>query len=223
MIDYLLVVVTHGAGESLWECLQSFKNNVSPAPAYLYVHRDEPDGDLRVPQVCEDGRVEIANPAVGFCEATRRAWQWAAESPHDYVFWLEHDFIFERPVDLSALAGELDWRSNTLAQMSLMRGPVNEREIAAGGLYESRRDDYTLQFTSSESEAWPFLEHRAYFTTNPSLMRRGFLEGNPWPHYEQFCEGKFGVDLVETGWSFGVWGAGEPWVRHTGERTGFGY
>ena len=64
------------------------------------------------------------------------------------------------------------------------------------------------------------------FTTNPSLMRRQFMAENPWPaEYDQRCEGLFGIDLRERGYSFGAWGSGEPWVRHLGrrDRSGWGY
>ena len=50
----------------------------------------------------------------------------------DFVFWLEHDFVFVKPLDLAPLMEVLDAHP-TLAQMQLMRGAVNEREKRMGG------------------------------------------------------------------------------------------
>jgi hypothetical protein len=150
----------------------------------------------------------------GFCGATRELWAGAAAGWCDYVFYLEHDFEFLRPVDLTQLAVVLD-ANPALAQMALMRDAVNAEEKAAGGLYESRPGQY------AKRDGW--LEHSAYLTTNPSLMSAEFMRRNPWPDYPDRCEGRFGIDLLDAGYRFGAWGTGEPWVRHIGERTGFGY
>ena len=67
------------------------------------------------------------------------------------------------------------------------------------------------------------MEQKSYFTTNPCLMLRSFMEANPWPVYADECEGLFSIDLVARGFSFAAMGSGEQWVRHTGRRDGFGY
>ena len=146
----------------------------------------------------------------GFCHATAQAWRAGAREEAgaeiDYVFYLEHDFRFVRTVDLKHLAEELD-RDPSLAQMALMRNAVNAKEIAAGGLFESREEEYRREWTNSpyRNAAEPWLDHSSYFTTNPSLMTRRFMVQNPWPDYEEECEGKFGLDLIDRGYHFGVW------------------
>jgi len=186
----------------------------------------------------------------GFCGATRLAWDHAVrpshdplDVDHDYVFWLEHDFEIIRPVDLGPLARQLD-HDPSLAQMALMRDAVNEVERAAGGLFESRPGQYELRWSQDpedqvgtiwtdplapdgapkalyRTDVWH--AHRSYFTTNPSLMRRSFMEREPWPDYESECEGRFGIDLARKGYRYGVWGDGSPWCRHIGIRDGHSY
>lgn len=229
-MDYRLLVLTHGNSLTLDATLRSFAEYVSPAPTSALLVYDGPNdyaasrllGLEYPPQLPFDGAIHSSGVASGFCEATGRAWRLAvSERPlPEYVFWLEHDFIFDRRVDLEALRWLLDYDPR-LAQVSIMRGAANATERAAGGLVESRPDDFTLCTIGTTGE--DYLEHRAYFTTTPSLMTRRFMAENPWMSYVDQCEGKFGLDLVERGYHFAVWGDGEPWVTHIGERTGFGY
>jgi hypothetical protein len=214
VVNYTLAVLTHGRGSMLTETLRSFRDNVEPQPVRVLVHSDAGFGQWRVPFPRLNVRVEREPRPLGFCGATRSLWRRAMDEATAYVFWLEHDFRFLRPLDLTAIAATLEDQPE-LAQMALMRNAVNEAELAAGGLFESRRGEY------EEVDGW--LRHRSYFTTNPSLMRRPFMEAHPWPDHESECEGRYGLDLVAAGFSFGVWGHGEPWVEHVGIRSGFGY
>lgn len=220
-MNYLLVVLTHGESSTLTPALASFAENVSPRPARAVIWRDG-QGDLfpAVPPLGCDLSLHGTWEQRGFCAATRSAWELAIEGRHEYVFWLEHDFVFLRPVNLEEVAAVLD-SIPTLAQVALMRNAVNEEERAAGGLYELRRDQYREQYFRGST---PWLAHEAYFTTNPSLMRRDFMETHAWPSWERpECEGSFGFWLRQQGISFGAWGNGEPWVEHVGVRDGFGY
>lgn len=233
--SYRLVVLTHGTHgkrDTLEATLASFFEHVSPIPAEIYIHQDGVGAPHYYPGF---PNVPIAfqsdDPPIGFCKATRAAWNLAALSIHPHVFWLEHDFVLTRRVALAELAAVLD-ESPMLAQMALMRDAVNDEEKAVGGLFESRRGQYDprdettlLAGGVADPVAWipRWHEHRSYLTTNPSLMRRSFMQDHPWPEYDDQCEGRFGIDLVEAGFSFGVWGDGSPWCDHIGERSGFGY
>jgi hypothetical protein len=219
VVNYTLAVLTHGRGSTLGETLRSYREHVRPSPAQVIVYSDGGFTSPATPfppstvNVCRDSRQR------GFCGATAALWKWAASAAPDYVFWLEHDFAFVRDIDLVQLAYLLD-RHDQLAQMQLMRNAVNEAELAAGGLFESRRPEYLARSLSG----FPWWEHRSYFTTNPSLMRRDFMEANPFPDDgEPECEGRFGLDLVGSDYTYGVWGDGSPYVEHIGVRTGFGY
>ena len=231
---YRAACLTHGDDtETLTETLASFEEFVTPHPLDWIIAQDGP-GYWTVPERWTGYAGQPWVGQVGFCEATRRLWEMASKSrelnygergqaffipdPPEFIFWLEHDFRFTRPLDLEPLA-ECLMADPSLAQMALMRGPVNEQEIAAGGLFESRAGEYELDGL----RGLPFLRHRSYFTTNPSLMRTAFMREEPWPVYDDQCEGRFGIDLVDHGYSFGVWGDGEPWVEHIGTRSGVGY
>lgn len=217
-MNYKLVVLTHGNAEPLAETLESFASHVTPAPSSAYLHVDAEERVAPVYaalQSVEECRwtVRWRSRQVGFCEASTDCWQNAAEGDHEFVFWLEHDFLFSKPVDLEQLASVLDANSQ-LAQMALMRQPVNKTEWDAGGVVASRPGQFEPR------GGW--MEQRAYWTTNPSLFRRDFAAKHPWPEGGE-CEGRFGIALRELGYSFGMWGAGEAWVEHVGTRTGFGY
>lgn len=223
-MNYRLVVLTHGDAPQLEPCLESFREMVTPQPTSRHAFVD---GDGALPPVEPLGPFEgwAGGKQLGFCGNCELAWLGAALADgHEHVFWLENDFVFTRPLDLQPLAAVLD-ANPMLAQMALMRNAVSDVEIAAGGLVESRPGEYEQRFSGAETgaAAHPWFEHRSYLTTNPSLMRRGFMAANPWPDYTSECEGRFGIDLVARGYSFGVWGSGEPWVDHVGERVGHGY
>ena len=220
---YLLVVVTHGDNTyCLPQTVTAFNAHATPAPVATLLMKDGDCDGIRVPP---PRLVEIRNNTQqGFCVTTETAWRFAASWPNiDYVFWLEHDFLLTRPVDLTNLATLLHLDAK-IAQVALMRNAVNHMEQAAGGLFESRRGEYTQDmFDTPETGLHGFLRHRSYFTTNPNLMRRDFMEQHPWPPYPDRCEGRFGADILNGGYQFAVWGDGEPWVEHIGVRDGFGY
>lgn len=219
---YRLVVLTHGDhGDVLRRTLASFHEHVTPKPwDYVCVR----DGGGALPPINPDGqtwRGAVLKPQQGFCGATRAAWRAAVLPGADYVFWLEHDFVFVRDVDVRVLAAILDTNPH-LAQLALMRQAVNGAEKDAGGLFQfhEARGAYDIRVTA-EGHTW--LEHDICLTTNPSLMRREFMAEHPWPDYHDQCEGRFSGDLRQAGYRFGHWGSGEVAVEHIGRRDGFGY
>lgn len=119
---YRLVVLTHGESATLRDTLASYMENVTPEPVETRLVYDgnplrmNPDlNGLRFPPP-----LTLHHPmqgdtgtdwSEGFCKASRRAWDAAcsdAVQPAEYAFWLEHDFMFTRPVDLMPLADVLD-------------------------------------------------------------------------------------------------------------------
>lgn len=237
-MDYRLIFLTHGDpvdhGGTRQRTLNSFREMVTPRPkdgCLIY--------DGSVSAVAEAGSwngfgwawpcVATDGP-VGFCRAVGAGWERACAPGVDFVFWLEHDFEFLRPVDLTAIAPVLD-HNEELAQMALMRGSVNDVEKALGGVVADHKDRGTkfvsrvtnLGLSDERGEYVEWLSHQAYFTTNPSLMTRQFMIEHPWPDYPSECEGKFGIDLTKAGYQFGILGDGKPWVEHIGHRTGYGY
>lgn len=225
-MNYRLIAITHGNDQScLDRTIKSFSMAVTPSPSsrLLVVDRPRPADDDESDQVHPYFAKEETRytDGVGFCRTVEETWNANAHPDADYthVFWLEHDFVFLRPVDLEALsrvmAGQAAFGEQYLAQMALMRDAVSPAEKWAGGLYQLRPDAYRNE------GMW--MSHTSYFTTNPSLMTRRFMRENPWPSYPEHCEGLFTIDLLARGYRFGVWGNGEPWVNHIGVRTGTGY
>lgn len=161
---------------------------------------------------------------LGFAAAI--ATGWAAVAGADFVFHAEHDFVYDRPVPVPDMMRLLDWRPY-LAQVSLMRQPVNDAEVVAGGVVASRPGE----FTDLHDGDLRWMEQRSYFTTNPSLYR-GSLCDEGWPQVPQ-SEGRFSHHLLEHGFGniagpevrFGVLGssADPPAVTHIGQRQGTGY
>lgn len=237
-LRYELAVLTHGRAKPLLGTLASFREQVRPEPARIRVFADAVAdlasvvGAVRgtFPDL-EDPDVSATHPSRqnGFCRATTRLWAAAASDEEvDYVFWLEHDFRVERRVSLEQMASLLEQEPD-LAQVALVRNAENHQERRAGGLIASRPGAFEARQSTVEAEGvgWvvPWLEHRAFFTTNPSLMRRDFMRENPFPDDEQpHCEGRFGIELVRRGFRFAYWGDGIPWVQHVGDRQdGTGY
>lgn len=222
-MKYRLIVLTHGDSEPLTATLASFVEHVSPLPADAFMHIDGPTPTSVAYHVARNLSAwewilsEDQQP-VGFCGSCAECWEEAGHGDHDYAFWLEHDFTFVRPVDLRELALTLD-ANPQLAQMALMRQPVNEQEVEAGGVVASRPG----QFSERVGDYGRWLEQRSYWTTNPSLFNANMARGaHRWPEGDR-CEGRFGIYLREQGFTFGMWGNGEPWVEHVGARSGFGY
>lgn len=236
-IRYELAVLTHGRASTLLRAVASFRDHVRPEPSRIRVFGDALDdpstvvGALRgtFPHL-EDPYVSATHPTrqQGFCRATARLWDAATrDTDVDYVFWLEHDFVLRRTVSLEQLASLLD-QEPEIAQVALVRNPENEHEHRAGGLIASRPGSFALRRSEVQAEGVPWqvawLEHRAFFTTNPSLMRRSFMVEQPFlDDGEPHCEGRYGAALVERGFRFAYWDDGAEYVEHVGERSGVGY
>lgn len=234
---YLLAVLTHGDNaDVITRTIQSFRAMVTPAPTRQLVVMD---GVCALPPIDPDipygewNAYPIPDAPVGFSRAVHTMWRASvACTAVDYVFWLEHDFTFDRPVDLRDMAAILDEQPTTIAQVSLMRQPIAPREIDAGGVLADQIErgqaiSYHRAFRYPDRDGGPieipWVEHAAYYTTNPNLMRRDFMQACPWTSYKDQAEGKYGLALAQVGYRFAILGDGDQWVTHIGERTGKGY
>jgi hypothetical protein len=163
-----------------------------------------------------------AGPRRGFGGAIRQSWSRLREcSSARYVLHLEDDFVLTRPLDLAAMVKVMD-RHPYLTQMALRRQPWNEDERRAGGIVERQPDDYTE--VRDGDHIW--LEHRRFWTTNPSIYRRSLCE-REWPVGLE-SEGRFGLALWASDPSYraAFWGSRDSGERceHIGrERVGSGY
>jgi hypothetical protein len=162
--------------------------------------------------------VDDRHHLLGFCGAIRYGWQRIRESKaaFDYVFHLEEDWLFDRPFNVGCMA-DLLWLCPGVAQVALRRGKEP-------GEHAAPTDAWPEHFRDQQSDGSPYLLHRQFFTTNPSLYRRELVEKYQWPE-APMCEGSFTETLKADGAMFAYWGSrlDEPWITHTGQRTGHGY
>lgn len=162
----------------------------------------------------------IGGDRAGFGGAIQRAWRHVRDLPVSYVFHLEDDFTFRRRTDMTAMVEVLAEHPH-MQQLALRRQPWNPSERAAGGIVEQSPEDYVDQ--TDGMHRW--LEHRRFFTTNPSLYRRSLCK-RPWPEGAQ-SEGRFGIELfADPHTTCGFWGGRDSgeWVTHIGDqRVGTGY
>lgn len=189
--------------------------------------------------VVDDRRHEM-----GFGGAIRAGWHYLRQaeiehlelrgqpSPFDYIFHLEEDWSFCEPIDVRWLAAILDGVDRglgsadfpMLAQAALKRGPVNAEERAAGGLVEQWPEEYRDAGVLTPDGAIPYLQHRLFFTTNPSLYRTSLMMLG-WPEGDA-SEAAFTQELLGWGYAFAYYGRRNhpPSVLHLGHaRTGTGY
>jgi hypothetical protein len=220
----VLLVMTDGRRDCIERTLASAAENLHGPIRRRVIHDDSGDGEYaawlrhRFP-----GFSVISDPhgRQGFGGAINSAWAKVGHGQESYVFHLEDDFVFQRPVSLEPMMTILGTHPY-LVQLALRRQPWNDEERTAGGIVEQYPADYADKGCCDDHQ---WLEHRRFFTTNPSLYRRSLCDLG-WPISNE-SEGRFSARLAEdTDVRFGFWGARDSgeWVEHIGnERVGIGY
>lgn len=232
-----LLVMTDGRRDVIERTIKSARDHLRGTITERWVHDDSGDPDYAawLAATFPDFTIHSTGHRSGFGGAIRSAWAMIrARSDARYVFHLEDDFVFERDVILRDMCAVLDHHPDVV-QLALLRQPWNPDEVAAGGIIEQHPFDYVDRFDwcPAESVRGPdplfnrWIEHRRFFTTNPSLYRRILLEEHDWPTGPH-SEGRFGIDLIHANPDavFAFWGARTdgPWVEHIGAvRVGTGY
>lgn len=232
-----LMVITDGRRDCIERTIASARENLlcgSVTRCVIYDDSGELDNTRWLVEMFPDFEV-IAHPQgrQGFGGAIRYMWDWLVDNDSNrYVFHLEDDFLFNRPVPLVHMAGALTF-NREIVQFALRRQPWNDEERAAGGIVEQHPDDYTerliwAEYTSPvvgyDPQLHRVLQHQRFFTTNPCLYRRS-LCALGWPDGIH-SEGEFGMMLRRHGAKFAFWGARDSgeWVEHIGvQRVGTGY
>lgn len=221
-----VLAICDGRNDLLVETITSFEQMVTGPIIERWIYDDSGNRDTRewIAHTFPDWTL-INHPSgerQGFSGAIRTAWAaLREESIADWVFHVEGDFLFNRPIDLEDLQNILTKRPN-LAQIALVRQAWNREEIEAGGVVQVRPDDFVTHL-DGDGRVW--LEHDLFFTTNPSLYRRNLFELFDWPEGAS-SEGRFTMELRRAGFHFAYWGAKDdpPAVHHIGfTRVGTGY
>ncbi len=216
--------MTDGRRDCIRRTIPSALANLNGPITDRVIHDDSGDPAYRAWLAAEFPTFTLIGPPngrSGFGGAIASAWSWLLDgtSAH-YVFHLEDDFTFNRPVEVIDMAEVLD-NNPHVAQVALRRQPWNDREKAAGGVVEADPAAYR----DVHQGGFDWLEHRLFFTTNPSLYRSRLCKRG-WPIGER-SEGFFAADLFrDPAITCAYWGARESgeWVHHIGERRiGVGY
>lgn len=223
MTPYVLAVITDGRKSLIAQTIPSFLGVASYPPEQSYIFDDSGDPVYqRWLKKTFNFEVISRDHRVGFAGAMGAAWEFLSQLPRgpEFVFHLEDDFLFNRQVDIQAMIDVLQERPY-LQQMALRRQPWNAREKAAGGVVETRRRAFTE--TTNGTDTW--LEHRLFWTCNPSLYRRS-LTFQGWPQVKRSERVLTGRLLGKRVNRFAYWGgldSGEA-VFHIGvKRNGNGY
>lgn len=233
--DITVLITTDGRTHYLDRTIASFESMVTGSFAQLLIHDDSGDPAVHnsIRLHAPDWGLVTTPGRSGFAGSRRHAWDHLrrhCQSP--WVFMLEDDFTFNRPVDLGAMLPIMR-RNQHLTQMAFRRQGWNGPEIEAGGVVELRPDEFedhsdvvwdldqpvagTDTMTLARRERW--LEHRLFWTSNPSLFRLR-LTDNEWPDglysEAEFCNRIF---TEHPEWRSGYWGprTDGPWVHHIGD------
>jgi hypothetical protein len=227
-----IVIIGDGRDGYLRQCVGTLGQLYGPvSERWMYDDSGEPEYRRGLVRRYPRWRHIDGGSRQGCAGAFQQVWrQVAAETQADFVFLIEQDFRFVRPVDLDSMSGLLDERPY-LAEVALLRQPWNSEEKRAGGIVEWHPDWY-VDMSDGRGRHW--LEHRS-FTTNPCLFRRSLLDV-PWPDSRPgaYSEGIFSHQIHEKGTPevpgeqvrcayWGRRGSG-VWVEHIGhQRIGMGY
>ena len=219
-----LLVITDGRTDCIQRTVPSALANLDGPISERWIYDDSGDADhlAWLYQTFPQFRIiHHLEGRQGFGGAIREAWRTLRfESSADYVFHLEDDFTFNRPVPLEDMIEILD-ENRHVAQVALRRQAWNSVEKAAGGVIETNPDAYRAVYGQFVS----YLEHDQFFTTNPSLYSRRLIEQHEWPEGTQ-SEGQFTEQLRQARRTFAYLGerTDPPWVHHIGDqRAGTGY
>ena len=146
----------------------------------------------------------------GWWWSIEQAWQQVRQTDADYVFHLEDDWLFNRPVDVDELVHicESDYNlANVVLRRQAMPSEPEGGYIGADPFGFIDRGGY--------------LEHSKGFWLNPCLYPAEVPRRYQWPPY--FTEGQFTQVMLEDSpsWRFAVYGGknDEPVVHHIGERS----
>lgn len=227
-----VLVLTNGRRDCISQTIPSAVQHLSGVPVMVIV---DTSGDPEYGAWLEDefiggpfdGKVLHLEGERGYWRAMRGLWAYARYLTDfggvDAFMLLEDDFTFNEDVDLTDLAAVLDDRPY-LTQMALLRQPWWPNEHKHGGLIAAL-EAQGQTFTEQTDGAHYWVEHRACFTGNPSVIPRRTFE-REWPE-GSWSESRFGRLLFEDPDARGgYWGrrADPPRVTHIGhERAGTDY
>lgn len=145
---------------------------------------------------------------LGYGRAVARLWRYIGDrAKGSHVFLTEDDFIYSPGIDVGAMAATVRDHPH-LRQLALLRQPCYPREMTEGTVLGWPADQFT--------DAGDRLEHRLFWTMNPSVFGRGIVR-TAWPTRAS-SERLFGdTVLADPRARVAFWGSTtEPKVEHIG-------
>lgn len=218
----LALFITDGRRECIARTVPSFFEALDLELDRAIVVDDSGDPDYRsfLRSTFPELELRAHDSRRGHAETMRDAFEIVAEVDPDLVVHVEDDFLFVKPLELEAMAKILELRPH-LCQIALRRQAWYPSELRAGGIVEKAPEFYR----DCSEGALRWLEHRLFFTTNPTLYRRDLVDLG-WPagarSERAFARRVFADPLTRSAF----FGAREepPRVIHIGEeRAGYGY
>lgn len=220
-----VIVLTNGRADCIAQTIPSLREHLAGAGGMTIID-DSGDVAYRAWLAGEFPGVPVtavAERPAGYWRAMRAVWETARDFDTDAVWLHEDDFVMRTGVDLTDLDHVLGTQPH-LTQIALLRQPWFANEIQHGGLIEAlEAQGQTFAEHTDGQYAW--IEHRAVFTGNPSLIPARTLTWD-WPS-GAWSESRFGRMLFADPAARGAyWGRrGEaPRVEHIGhQRVGRDY
>lgn len=197
-----LLVFTDGRLDMLTRCIRSANEQLKCDLALKVIFNDEPSVNPQFKGYITSNTQKRS----GYSRSIQRAWD-GLPSDIDYIFHLEDDFVFNEPIPIMDIISILELNPK-LAQMALLRQPVNEEEKAAGGILQAHPERWVEQVSWHESNFC--------FTLNPCvypvyITKFPYPQKKAWP----WGEGEFSAFLRDHGYWFGMWGS-TPQTTHIG-------
>jgi hypothetical protein len=203
--DICLIVLTSGRKDLISQTIPAWIDKYKDTFDNKFIVDDSGDENYRewLKQYSDKYNFKIINVSdknLGYIYAMQKVLDTFKLSGKRYMFFLEEDFIPKVNIDFDKMKYLLE-NNKEMIQISLMRQPWYQEEIDAGGLIESRKENFE-NITEKNNIKW--VKHRAYFTGNPSLISDKVLEYG-WPN-ALWSETLFGKILVRKGFYFGILG-----------------
>lgn len=223
------VIVHTGGAEASWpersaylrRSLASLNERVSGPIIQRVIYSDWDDRHrAELDEIAREHGFYIAGDGHhGYTGSMQRMWKYLGRRAQgEYVFATEDDFVYPRPVDLRPMIAALQDEPH-LAQIALLRDAFYQDERETGGILGWPEPAFTRIGQNGTSR----LEHRLFWTANPSIFSRS-ITATPWPTGKH-SETLFGQALLKDERTrFAFWGSGEEWTKHIGAvRAGTGY
>lgn len=207
MDDVALVVIGNGREAYLEQVIDAAFEHLPPLGAYLMV---DDSGDrstaLNLARNYPDFHLHSNATNQGMAKAVQAGFDLVlTHTPCSYALWLEEDMLLTADVPIEDAVRELAQHPH-LAQMLFQRQPITPAELDAGSVLAAMNPE-------GNHDLWAVQRH--IFSLNPCLIPRPILElGWPAGNERQMTD-----ELLEAGWSFGVWRDG-PYVEHIGASRG---